>query len=54
VHALQATRVELNAEPDVPFAGDGEPLGRAPLPGKPPVVVEILPAGLSILAPPPA
>ena len=53
VHALRATRVELNAEPDVPFAGDGEPLGRVPLPGQPPVVIEILPAGLSILAPPP-
>jgi len=51
VHALRATRVELNAEPDVPYAGDGEPLGRVPLPGQPPVVVEILPASLSILAP---
>ena len=51
VHALRATRVELNAEPDVPFAGDGEPLGRVPLPGQPPVVVEILPASMNILAP---
>jgi diacylglycerol kinase family enzyme len=51
VQALRATRVELNAEPDVPFAGDGEPLGRVPLPGQSPVVVEILPACLSILAP---
>ena len=54
VHALRGTRVELNAEPDVPFAGDGEPLGRVPLPGRPPVVIEILPASLSILAPQPA
>lgn len=52
VHALRATRVEIHAEPNVPFAGDGEPLGRVPLPGQPPVVVEIVPAGLNILAPP--
>lgn len=51
VHVLRGTRVELNAEPDVPYAGDGEALGRAPLPGQPPVVIEIMPASLTILAP---
>jgi diacylglycerol kinase family enzyme len=51
VHVLRGTRVELNADQDVPFAGDGEPLGRAPLPGQAPVIVEVVPAGLSILAP---
>jgi diacylglycerol kinase family enzyme len=51
VHVLRGTRVELNAEPDVPFAGDGEALGRAPLPGQAPVVVEVVPASLAILAP---
>jgi diacylglycerol kinase family enzyme len=43
--------VELNADSDVPFAGDGEPVGRAPLPGQTPVVVEVMPASLKVLAP---
>ena len=51
VHVVRGRRVELNAEPDVPFAGDGEPLGRAPLPGQAPLVVEVMPASLTILAP---
>ena len=51
VHVVRGTRVELNADPDVPFAGDGEPLGRAPLPGQPPVVVEVMPDSLTVLAP---
>lgn len=51
VHVHRARRVELNAEPDVPFAGDGEAFGRVPVPGQAPVVVEIVPAGLNILAP---
>lgn len=54
VHVVRGTRVELNAEPDVPFAGDGELLGRAPLPGQAPVVVEVMPAGLAILTPAPS
>ncbi|HJR89421.1 MAG TPA: diacylglycerol kinase family protein [Aeromicrobium sp.] len=51
VHVVRGTRVELTAEPDVPFAGDGEPLGRAPLPGQAPVVIEVMPASLTLLAP---
>jgi len=51
VHVLRGTRVELSAEPAVPFAGDGESLGRAPLPGQAPVRVEVMPASLTILAP---
>lgn len=50
VHVLRGTRVELHAEPAVPFAGDGESLGRAPLPGQAPVRVEVMPASLTILA----
>jgi YegS/Rv2252/BmrU family lipid kinase len=50
VRVLRGSRVELNAQPDVSFAGDGEALGRAPLPGQPPVVVEIVPAALTVLA----
>jgi diacylglycerol kinase (ATP) len=51
VHVLRGTRVEINADPDVPFAGDGEPISRAPLPGQTPVVVEVMPASLKVLAP---
>jgi diacylglycerol kinase family enzyme len=51
VHVLRGTRVELNADPAVPFAGDGELLGQAPLPGQAPVVVEVMPASLAILVP---
>jgi YegS/Rv2252/BmrU family lipid kinase len=51
VHVVRGTRVELNADPAVPYAGDGESLGQAPASGQQPVLVEVMPGSLTILAP---
>jgi diacylglycerol kinase family enzyme len=53
VHVARGTRVELNADPAVPFAGDGESLGQAQPPSQAPVLVEVVPKSLTILAPTP-
>jgi len=50
-HTTCGLTINENADPDVPFAGDGEPISRAPLPGQTPVVVEVMPASLKVLAP---
>ena len=53
VRVLTGTRVELSAAGGgaVPVGGDGEPLGTLPGLAEPPLVVEVRPAALSVVAP---
>ena len=51
MHVLRGARVELTADPPVPMGGDGEPIGTLPALGEGPVVIEVMPGGLSLLLP---
>lgn len=49
VHVLQGRSVAVSGTPSMPMGGDGEPLGRLPLPDRPPARVDVLPGALTVL-----